>query len=42
LVDGWIGLGIVIATEDVVIRWVDVGGIGLLMDGLGFPAEWDE
>jgi hypothetical protein len=42
LVDGWIGLGIVIAAENVVVRWVDVGGIGLLMDGLGFPAEWDK
>jgi len=35
-------LGIVITEEDVLVRWVDVGGVGLLVDGLGFPAEWNE
>ena len=24
------------------VGWVDVGGVCLLVDGLGFPAEWDE
>jgi hypothetical protein len=32
----------VIAAEDVIIGWVDVGYVGLLVDSLGFPTEWDE
>ena len=35
-------MGIVITAEDVLVRWVDVDGIGLLVDVLGFPVEWDE
>ena len=32
LIDGLIRLRIIIPTEDVLIRWVDVGGVGLLVD----------
>jgi hypothetical protein len=32
----------VIAAEDVLVGRVDVGCVGLLVDRLGFPAEWDE
>ena len=42
LIDGLVGLREVIAAEDVLIGWVDVGCVGLLVDRLGFPAEWDE
>jgi hypothetical protein len=35
-------LGKVIAAKDVLVGWVDVGRVGLLVDRLGFPAEWDK
>ena len=37
-----IRLRIIIPTEDVLIRWVDVRDVSLLVDRLGFPAEGDE
>ena len=37
-----VGLGKVFTAEDVLLGWVDVGCVGLLVDRLGFPAEWDE
>ena len=42
LIDGLIRLRIIIPTEDVLIRWVNVGDVSLLVDRLGFPAEGDE
>jgi len=35
-------LGKVIAAEDVLLGWVEVGCVGLLVDRLGFPAKRDE